>query len=103
VKTRWSAFLGGACVFSAALGEGVRAIPVQEVRRPPLRVIVYDETSDAPRADAGDEDGAGSNATRGLNEADCLFTGRIESRPCADDRARPEVHRPSPPLDPWPE
>ena len=97
VKTRWSVLPSGACVLSTALDEGVRAIPVQEIRRPRLRVVVYDETSDAPRtaANAADEAGAGSNATlRGSNDPDRLIIDGIESRLCADDRARAEEDHP---------
>jgi len=99
VKTRSSVLSSGACGLSAVVDEGVRAIPVQEVRRPPLRVIVYDETSDASRsaANAQDEAGEGSNATlRGSNDSDCLFIDGIASRPCEEDH-------PNPAPDPWSE
>jgi hypothetical protein len=99
VTTRLGVFLRGARALSAALGEDVRAIPVHEVRRPPLRVIVYDETPDAKstRASTGEEDGAGRKATRReFNEPDCLFSAPIESQPCVGDRGRAGAHPSSP-------
>jgi hypothetical protein len=51
MKSRFSALPLGACVLAAAMGEGVRAIPVQVRSSPPLEVIVHDETPDAEPAD----------------------------------------------------
>jgi hypothetical protein len=71
------------------MGEDLRAIPVQEVRRStPLRVIVYDEIPEAQGDDEdlwkrhGAEPGKMDVDTR---ELECRFIAPIESKRCADD------------------